>query len=79
MYPFGEYMTAEIVIMNREAVVIAADSALSLMMGQTDRPQKIVTSSSKIFDLSPHHAVIIMIFNMQVFFRPILIHENHQK
>jgi hypothetical protein len=56
-------MTAEIVIMNREAVVIAADSAVSLMMGQTDRPQKIFTSANKIFDLSPYHAVSIMIFN----------------
>jgi hypothetical protein len=67
VYPFGEYMTAEIVIMNREAVVIAADSAVSLMMGQTDRPQKIFTSANKIFDLSPHHAVSIMIFNYASF------------
>lgn len=53
--------------MNREAVAIAADSAVSLMMGQTERPQKIFTSANKIFDLSPHHAVSIMIFNYASF------------
>ena len=60
-------MTAEIVIMNREAVAIAADSAVSLMAGQTERPQKIFTSANKIFDLSPHHAASIMIFNYASF------------
>ncbi len=43
-------MTAEIVIMNRESIAIAADSAVSLMGGQTERPQKIFTSASKIFE-----------------------------
>ncbi len=60
-------MTAEIVIMNRESVAIAADSAVSLMGGQTERPEKIFTSASKIFELSPGHSVCFMIFNYASF------------
>jgi hypothetical protein len=60
-------MTAEIVIMNRESVAIAADSAVSLMGGQTERPQKIFTSASKIFPLSPVHSLCFMIFNYASF------------
>jgi hypothetical protein len=60
-------MTAEIVIMNREAVAIAADSAVSLMTGPGDQPQKIFTSANKIFDLTRNHAACIMIFNNATF------------
>jgi hypothetical protein len=56
-------MTAEIVIMNREAVAIAADSAVSLLTGMMDRPQKIFTSANKIFGFPPSHSVCIMIYN----------------
>jgi hypothetical protein len=60
-------MTAEIVLMNREAIAIAADSAVSIMGGQMDRPQKIFTSANKIFELSPAHSVCFMIFNYATF------------
>ena len=60
-------MTAEIVLMNREAVAIAADSAVSLMGGQVEKPQKIFTSANKIFELSPSHSVCFMIFNYATF------------
>ncbi|MDD1673077.1 MAG: hypothetical protein LUP99_01550 [Methanomicrobiales archaeon] len=60
-------MTAEIVLMNRESIAIAADSAVSLMGGQTESPQKIFTSANKIFDLSPAHSICFMIFNYASF------------
>ncbi len=56
-------MTAEIVIMNKEAVAIAADSAVSLVTGPADSPQKIFTSANKIFGLSGNHTVALMIYN----------------
>jgi hypothetical protein len=67
MYFTGEEMTAEIVIMNRESIAIAADSAVSIMGGQTESPQKIFTSANKIFELSPPHSVCFMIFNYASF------------
>lgn len=60
-------MTAEIVVMNREAIVLAADSASSLMGGEAERPQKIFTSANKIFELSPTHSICFMIFNYASF------------
>jgi hypothetical protein len=60
-------MTAEIVIMNRESIAIAADSAVSLMGGQTESPQKIFTSANKIFELSSGHLICFMIFNYASF------------
>ena len=56
-------MTAEIVIMNKEAVAIAADSAVSLVTGPADSPQKIFTSANKIFGLANPHTVALMIYN----------------
>jgi len=53
-------MTAEIVIMNNEAVALAADSAVSAMAGG-DR--KIFTTADKIFMLCPNKPVGVMIFN----------------
>lgn len=49
--------------MNKEAVALAADSAVSLMVGPGDRPQKIFTSANKIFELERQHAVCLMIYN----------------
>jgi hypothetical protein len=60
-------MTAEIVIMNREAIALAADSAVSLMGGEVEKPQKIFTSANKMFELSPAHSVCFMIFNYASF------------
>jgi len=60
-------MTAEIVIMNKEAVALAADSAVSLVIGTAENPQKILTSANKIFRLSGNHTVAFMIFNNAAF------------
>ena len=52
-------MTAEIAIMNKEAVALAADSAVT--MGQT-KGRKIFTSANKLFTLSKYYPVGIMIY-----------------
>ena len=52
-------MTAEIAIMNKEAIALASDSAVT-MIGE--KGQKIFTSANKIFTLSNHHPVGIMIY-----------------
>lgn len=49
-------MTAEIAIMNKEAIAIAADSAVTLREG------KIFTSANKIFSLSKYRPVGVMIY-----------------
>jgi len=51
------------VIMNKEAVALAADSAVSLVTGPAENPQKIFTSVNKIFGLSGNHTVSLMIYN----------------
>jgi len=53
-------MTAEIVVMNKEAVALAADSAVTSTV--TDG-QKIFTSADKIFALSDHYPIGIMFYN----------------
>jgi len=57
-------MTAEIAIMNKEAVALAADSAVTsaLPVGQ-----KIFTSADKIFALSDYKPVGIMFYNRATF------------
>ncbi len=50
-------MTAEIAIMNKEAVALAADSAVTL-----PGAEKIFTSANKIFNLSKYHPVGIMVY-----------------
>ena len=57
-------MTAEIAILNREAVAIAADSAATFNDG---RNQKIFSSANKIFALSRHQPVGIMIYGNALF------------
>jgi hypothetical protein len=44
-------MTAEIAILNREAVALAADSAVTF---REEKGQKILTSANKIFALSKY-------------------------
>jgi hypothetical protein len=51
-------MTAEIVIMNREAVVLAADSAVTINGGQ-----KVLNTANKMFMLLPKHPVGVLIYN----------------
>ena len=56
-------MTAEIVVRNREAVILAADSAVSSRVGSIIKTS---TSANKIFVLSNNHPVGIMIMVMIV-------------
>ena len=60
-------MTAEVAILNREAVAIAADSAVTLT-GPEGR--KIYNTANKLFALSTVEPVAVMIYNM-VSFGPI--------
>ncbi len=54
-------MTAEIVIMNKQAIAIAADSAVTF--SSTAQIPKIFTSANKIFALSKYHPVGIMVYS----------------
>jgi hypothetical protein len=49
-------VTAEIAVMNEEAIALAADSAVT-------GPSKIFTSANKIFALSKYHPVALMVFD----------------
>lgn len=60
----GAFMTAEIAIMNKEAIALAADSALTTNLGST---AKIFPSANKIFRLSKYHPVGIMVFGNATF------------
>lgn len=42
-------MTSEVVIMNKEAIALAADSAVAGKFGETE--EKIFTSANKLFNL----------------------------
>lgn len=53
-------MTAEIAIYNRSALALAADSAVTTTLGSS---QKIYNNAEKLFQLSKHHPVGIMIYN----------------
>lgn len=55
-------MTAEIAVMNEEAIALAADSAVT-------GPAKIFTSANKIFALSKYHPVALMVFDSAQFLR----------
>lgn len=57
-------MTAEIAVMNREAIALASDSAVT-MTGTSG--EKIFTSANKLFTLSKYHPVGIMIYGSAVF------------
>ena len=57
-------MTAEVAILNREAVAMAADSAATFSDGTS---QKISSSANKIFALSKHHPIGIMIYGNALF------------
>lgn len=52
-------MTAEIAILNREAIALAADSAVTFMVAEGE---KIFPSANKIFELSEHQPVALMIY-----------------
>ena len=52
-------MTAEVAVMNKQAVALAADSAVTF---RDELGQKIFTSASKIFTLSKYHPVGVMVY-----------------
>lgn len=54
-------MTAELVIMNKRAVAIAADSAVTTMSGKDNL--KVFSSENKIFQLSRYEPIAIMIWD----------------
>lgn len=58
-------MTAEIVIMNKTAVALAADSAVTI--GDTEKDIKIYDTVNKLFALSRYHPVGIMVFGSSDF------------
>ena len=55
-------MTAEIAVMNQEAVALAADSAVTIVDRENEEVTKIFTSANKLFALSQYHPVGIMIY-----------------
>jgi len=57
-------MTAEIALMNKEAIALAADSAVTMTTGSIP---KIFPSANKIFALSKYHPVGIMIYGAASF------------
>ncbi|HEY93457.1 MAG TPA: hypothetical protein G4O15_00775 [Dehalococcoidia bacterium] len=62
-------MTAQIAIMNREAVALASDSAVTLSQesdGLEDK-QKIFTSANKLFTLSKYQPIGIMVYGSAEF------------
>lgn len=57
-------MTSEVCVMNRHAVVLAADSATTVTHGyQDDREVRYFKGANKIFQLSEHHPVGMMVFD----------------
>jgi len=52
-------MTAEIAIMNKHAIALASDSAVTMSQ---EAGEKIKTSANKLFALSRYHPVGIMIY-----------------
>lgn len=57
-------MTAEIGILNKIAVALAADSAVTI---QQEKGQKIYNSANKLFMLSKHSPVGVMLFGNATF------------
>lgn len=53
-------MTSEVVVMNNLAVALAADSAATVSDG---RENKVYNSANKLFMLSKHHPVGVMVYN----------------
>jgi hypothetical protein len=56
-------MTTEIAIMNKSAVALAADSAVTItMVGPEGRSHKVLNTANKLFSLSKHAPVGLMIY-----------------
>jgi phosphopentomutase len=54
-------MTAEIAIMNKGAIALAADSAVTISVGK-DSTKKIYNTVNKLFTLSKYHPVGVMVY-----------------
>jgi hypothetical protein len=54
-------MTAEIAILNKSAVALAADSALTISVGT--KQEKIFDSADKLFELSDSNSIGVMLYN----------------
>ena len=54
-------MTAEVAVLNRQAVAIAADSAVTLGAAERDQ-RKIYNTANKIFVLSEIEPVAVMVY-----------------
>ena len=57
-------MTAEIEIMNKEAIALAADSAVTM---DREEGQKSFTSANKLFTLSKYYPVGVMVYGSASF------------
>jgi hypothetical protein len=57
----GTRMTAEIAILNKDAVALAADSAVTISAGQ--REEKTFDSADKLFELCRHNPIGVMVYN----------------
>lgn len=54
-------MTAEIAILNKDAIALAADSAVTISAG--DKEEKTYDSADKLFELCRHNPIGVMIYN----------------
>ncbi len=61
----GVRMTAEIAILNKSAVALAADSAVTIAAGRKE--EKIFDTADKLFELSDRDSIGIMIYNVTSF------------
>lgn len=55
-------MTAEVAILNRSAIAMAADSAVTIGAGSKNGKQRVWKATNKLFSLSPENDIGIMIF-----------------
>lgn len=56
-------MTVEIAVINKEAVAVAADSAVTIGGGTWRGMDRVYESAQKLFDVSPNHPIGIMVYN----------------
>ena len=62
-------MTAEVAVLNRSAVALAADSAVTLSgLDARSDVDKIFQNENKLFELSKHHPIGVMLYNSTTFF-----------
>jgi hypothetical protein len=54
-------MTAEVAVLNKSAVALAADSAVTISIG--DKEEKTFDSADKLFELCGHNPIGVMIYN----------------